>query len=505
MTSSNNVLEIESRTSAKPARSLREGWAVLVALMLAILVVTIDNTVLNVALPSISADLHAGTSQLQWIVNAYSLLFGGLLLTGGSLADRLGRRRVVLGGLAAFAGASALVLLVSSAPGLIALRALTGGAAAFLMPSTVALMYRAFEGPARATAIGIAGAAGALGFVVGPLLGGALLELFPWQSVFLINVPIAMVALALARAVIPPDLERSGGRTDLPGAALSVLAMVGLVATLIDGPDHGWGSALVVGPALGALVAGAAFVRWELRAPHPMLDVRTVARRMVAGPGAAQGAILFAVAGLLFLVTQQLQVLDGYSPIEAGLRTAPLALGLLGGGPVLTWGARRLGAPRTAALGMLIAAVAIAGIGLAIGHGYWPLAGGLLAVGVGLRVSITTAALAVLDGLPNEKAGIGAALGDTFQEIGGVLGVALLGSIFNAIYRADLPSSAPDAARSSLQGAVSLHDAALASAAREAFASGAQIALLACAGILAAVAVLARLTVSANLDLTEAQ
>jgi MFS family permease len=255
----------------------------LVALVLATLVVTIDNTILNVALPSISADLGAGTSQLQWTVNAYSLLFGGLLLTGGSLADRLGRRRVLVWGLAAFAAASALVLAVSSATELIALRALSGAAAAFLMPSTVALMYRGFEGRARTTAIGIAGAVAGLGFVVGPLVGGALLEVFPWQAVFRVNVPLAIVALALARTAIQPDAERSGERGDPIGTALSILAMLGLVAALIEGPEQGWGSPAVVGLALGGLVIGATFVWWELRAAHPMLDVRVIASRTVAG------------------------------------------------------------------------------------------------------------------------------------------------------------------------------------------------------------------------------
>jgi EmrB/QacA subfamily drug resistance transporter len=498
---SNNVLELEPGTT-RPATSLREGWKVLIALLLALLVVTVDNTVLNVALPSISADLHAGTSELQWIVNAYSLLFGGLLLTGGSVADRLGRRRILIGGLIAFAGASALVFFVASAPELIALRALSGAAAAFLMPSTIALMYRAFEGPARATAIGIAGAVAALGFAAGPVLGGGLLQILPWQAVFAINVPIAMVAVPLARTVIPADPERAGGRADVPGTALSVLAMGGLVAALIDGPEHGWTSAAVLIPALATIVAGTGFVLWELRAPHPMLDVRAVGRRTVTGPGAAQGALLFAVAGILFLLTQLLQVLDGYSPVEAGLRAAPIAVGLIGGGPVLTRSAR-LGTSRAAALGLLIAAVGIAGAAYGIAHGYLALAVGLVVLGVGVRITVTIAALAVLDGLPSEAAGMGAALGDAFQEIGGALGVALLGSIFNAVYRAELPSGAPDAARSSLQGALSLHDAALAAAARHAFTSGAQVALLVCAAILAVMALVARLTVPAGLDLTE--
>ncbi len=500
---SNDVLETKHRTSRGPATSLGEGWAVLVALMLAILVVTIDNTVLNVALPSISSDLDANTSELQWIVNAYSLLFGGLLLMGGSVADRLGRRRILLAGLVAFGSTSALVLLVRSATELIVLRGLSGAAAAFLMPATVALMYRAFEGPARAKAIGIAGAGAAFGFALGPVLGGALLQAFSWQSVFLINVPIVLIALPVARAVISPDGDRAGGTADVVGGLLSVLAMGGLVAALIDGPDRGWTSVGVLAPAIGALAAAGGFVRWELRAAHPMVDLRMIARRGVAGPGAVQAALMFAVAGLLFLLTQLLQVLDGYSPIAAGLRSVPVAVGLIGGGPVLTSGARRLGTSGAAALGLLITATGLGGVAFAIDHSYVVLAAGLLIVGVGVRVTITIAALAVLDGLPNQAAGIGAALGDTFQEIGGALGVALLGSVFNAIYRSDLPAGTPSAARSSLHGALTLHNPSLSNAARHAFTTGAQTALIVCAATLAAAAILASLTVPSGLDVTD--
>jgi hypothetical protein len=354
------------------------------------LVVTLDNTVLNVALPSIAADLHAGTSELQWIVNAYSLL------------------------------------------------------------------------------------------------------------------PAAAVALLLARAFVPADAEHTGGRADLTGTALSIVAMAAFVAALVDGSDHGWGSAAVVVPALAAVAAGAGFAWWELRAPQPMVDVRALARGAVAGPAAAQGASMFAAAGVLFLLTQQLQIVAGYSPIEAGLRTAPVALGLMLSGPLLTQGAQRLGTARTASLGLVLSAAAVAGLGVGVAHGYWPLAGGLFALGAGLRIVVTTAALAVLDGLPHEAAGVGAALGDTFQEVGGALGVALLGSIFNAVYRSGLPDAAPGAARASVQGALGLHDAALAGAARHAFASGAQAALLACAAILAAAAVVARRTVRDGCDLAAA-
>jgi MFS transporter, DHA2 family, multidrug resistance protein len=510
MLDSNNVLELERRPSAEPARTLRDGLPVLAALVLATLVVTVDNTMLNVALPSIARDLDASTGQLQWVVNAYSLLFGGLLLTGGSLADRLGRRRVLLGGLTAFACASLLVLSVSSAEGLIGVRAVTGACAAFLMPSTIALLYRSFEGPARATAVGIAGAAGALGFVLGPLIGGALLEVFAWQAVFVVNVPLAAVAGVVAWRAIPRDAPRArvdGGAAapaDLLGTALSLGAMLGLVAALVDGPDHGWLSAPVLGPAAGSLLCGLSFVRWELRAAHPMLDVRAVARRAVAGPGVVQLGLMLAISGSLFLITQQLQVVMGYSPIEAGVRSSPIAVGVIGGGALLSVVSRWWGAAWAAAVGMLGCSVAIAGVAVASPHGgYWPLAAGLLVFGAGVRMVITPAALAVLGGLPDEEAGIGAALADTFQEIGGALGVALLGSVFNEVYRHDLPAGAPGVARASVQGAVSAGDAGLAGAARDAFASGAQVALLVCAGILAVVAVVARLTIPDDLDLSE--
>ena len=504
MAYSNNVLEIDHRPIARPATSLREGWVVLTALILATLAVTVDNTVLNVALPSISADLHASTSELQWIVNAYGLVFGSLLLTGGSLADRIGRRRVLLAGLLAFSATSALVLLVHTATELIVLRALSGAAAAFLMPSTVALMYRTFEGSARATAIGIAGAIAGLGFVVGPLIGGVLLEFFAWQSVFLINVPIAILAIFLTRAAVPGDVERSGGRADLTGTALSVFSMSALVAVLIDGPDHGWTSALVVAFGLAALAGAATFVWWELRAAHPMIHIPTVARKPVLGPGAAQAGLMFAISGSLFLITQQLQVLHGYSPLQAGLRTAPIAVGLVCAGPVLSWSVKAFGPPTAAAIGLVLTAAALLLMALGVDDGYWPLAIGLFVIGVGARVTITVAALAVLDGLPNEEAGIGAGLGDTFQEIGGAVGVALVGSIFNAVYRSQLPASSPAAARSSLQAALDLHDGSVAAAARHAFASGAQIALLVCAAVVLLLAVVARRSIPRGLDITDA-
>ncbi|WCB93559.1 Antiseptic resistance protein [Baekduia alba] len=501
---SNNVLDPEQRTTTRPARTLREGWPVLAALILAILVVTVDNTVMNVALPSIAKDLDASNSQLQWIVNAYSLLFGGLLLTGGSLADRLGRRRVLLGGLGAFGGASLLVLVVSSAPALIGLRALTGACAAFLMPSTLSLMYRAFEGPVRGTVIGVAGAVGALGFVLGPLIGGALLEVFAWQSVFLVNVPLAWGALIVARAVLPADGERSTRGADVPGTVLSIGAMLGLVAALVDGPDRGWTSLAVLGPAFGALAAATAFVAWERRAAYPMLDVRLLARRRIVGPGAVQAALMMALTGTLFLITQQLQVVWGYSPVDAGLRSAPIAVGVIGGGSALALVARRFGSAWAAAAGLLVCAAAVVDVALTIRHGgYWPVAGGLLVFGAGVRMCITPTALAVLGGLPEEAAGIGAALADTFQEVGGAFGVALLGSVFNAVYRADLPDGAPAAARASLQGALGSGDGGLADAARGAFGSGAQVALLACAAILAGAAVIALRTVPGDLDLSD--
>jgi MFS family permease len=250
-----------------PAMTLRRGWPILLALTLATAAVIIDNTILNVALPSIAEHLRASESQLQWIGNAYSLLFGGLLLAAGNLADRLGRKRVLIGGLLAFGLTSALVVFVGGADQLIGLRALTGAAAAFVMPSTLALLYRVFDGPARMAAMTVWSMVTVLGFVGGPLLGGLILAHFSWQAVFLINIPVAALALLATVVWVPESADPSGNRADLPGAALSIAMLAGLVYGLVTGPVSGWTSPGALFGFGACVMAAGLFWRWNYTRP----------------------------------------------------------------------------------------------------------------------------------------------------------------------------------------------------------------------------------------------
>jgi EmrB/QacA subfamily drug resistance transporter len=497
------TVAVQQEPPAASQHTVRSQWPIVVALSIATAVVTLDNTVLNVALPSIARSLHSSTSGLQWIGNAYSLLFGGLLLTGGNLADRLGRRKVLLAGLAAFGAASALVVFVHGTGEVIALRALIGAAAAFVMPSTLALMFRLFEGPARATAMGVWGMIGALGFVGGPLLGGVILDHLSWHAVFLINVPVAAVAFVAIRLTTAESADPTDSRPDLMGTVLSVITMFAFVYTLITGPDDGWTSPRVLAAAALTAVALIAFVRWELRAPHPMLPIHHLRHASFAGPAVAEAVLMFSAFGSLFLLTQHLQIVSGYSPFDAGLRSAPIAAGTLITGPLVNLSARRFGTHWTAGIGYLMGAAGLVAIAIGLRHGYLPLAAGMVLIGGGLRMSITPVAIALVDALPKERAGMGSALNDTFQEIGGALGVALLGSIFNVVYRQHLPPGASAAVRSSIVNAVSQPDVALAAHARFAFDAGMQTAAFCCAALMAAVAVLAVQTLPHSMDLSE--
>ena len=496
------LLDTNTAAAATP-RTLRKSWPILIALTLATLVVTVDNSVLNVALPSIARELHAGTGELQWIGNAYSLLFGGLLLTGGNLADRLGRKRVLLFGLVGFGGASALVVFVHSGGQLIALRALIGAAAAFVMPGTLALIYRVFDGPMRATAMALWGAIGAIGFVGGPLLGGLLLDHFSWHAVFLVNVPIAAVAFLGTAVAVPESADRTTARADLVGTALSIVTMAAFVYALVTGPDSGWTSPNVLLADVGCLTGLGAFVLWELRVEHPMVPIAMLRRIAFAGPAIAEAALMFAALGSLFLLTQQLQFVDGYSPLQAGLRTAPVAIGALASGFPGIRLARRFGSNAGAMAGYLLCAVGLAILAVGVRDGYWTLAVGMFLFGAGMRMSITPVAVAVIDALPKERAGMGSALNDTFQEVGAAFGVALLGSVFNVVYRAALPSGAPSAVRASVVNAAATHDPALTTAAYHAFGSGLQIAMCIGAVVMALVALVAFKTVRPDLDVSE--
>jgi EmrB/QacA subfamily drug resistance transporter len=463
-------------------------WPIMVALMLATAVIMLDNSVLNVALPTIGAQLHASTSQLQWIVTAYSLTFGGLLLTTGNLADRLGRKRVLAVGLSVMAVGSALVLLAHSAVALTAIRALVGVGAAIAMPSTLSLVYVTFAGPIRQKAVGIWSTVSMAGLILGPPVAGLMLSRLSWEWLFLINIPVALVAVPVVLAVIPESTEATGEPADLPGAVLSVGFMGALIYALSSGPEYGWGAPRVLA-AFGAVVVLLALFCWrQLVARHPMLDLRAVASRAFAVPAVVEGVAFLAMASIMFIQTQLVQVVLGYSAFAAGLLTLPVIAVMAAFNGVITKLSTRVPARYVIAGGLATVAVGTLAIA-ADPTSIWAIIGGMCVVMVGVRASLTTVAIEIINALPRERAGMGSALNDTFQEIGGALGVALLGALANQAYRAALPADAPATVRSSITGAAG--DPGWLEVARHAYTHGATVAFIAGAALLVLVGGLA--------------
>jgi MFS transporter, DHA2 family, multidrug resistance protein len=480
---------VTSPAAADPEQ-LRIGsrWPVIVALMLASAVIMLDNTVLNVALPKIGVELHASIAQLQWVVTAYSLTFGGLLLTAGNLSDRLGRKRVLVAGLLIMASGSVLVLLARSAWTLTAIRALTGVGAALAMPSTLSLLYTNFRGPVRQKAVGIWMSMSLAGVVLGPVLAGAMLAHLSWKWLFLINIPVAALAVPVILTFIPESGNATGEPADIPGAVLSVGFMGALIYALTSGPGYGWLSARVVTALAAAAALVALFCRRELTARHPLLDLRAAACRAFAVPAIVEGAAYLALTAVMFIQTQLLQLVLGYTPLTAGLLLIP-GIAVMAGA---SWPVAKL-SKRVPARSMIAAGLGTVAAGtLAIAaspSSAWAIVAGMCVVMAGVRASLTTVAIEVVDALPPERAGIGTALNDTFQEIGGALGVALLGALLNQSYRAALPAGTPQAVRASITGAIT--DPAWLAAARHAFAHGATVAFASCAALLALTGALA--------------
>jgi len=421
-------------------------WVILGVICLAQLVVLLDNTVLNVAIPVLTTDLGASTADIQWMINAYALVQSGLLLTAGSLADRYGRKLLLMAGLVLFGAGSAWAAFAQDSAQLIAARAGMGVGGALLATTTLAVIMQVFDDEERPRAIGLWGAVSSLGFAAGPLLGGALLDHFWWGSIFLINLPVAALGLLAVARLVPETKTPEGKRPDLLGAALSTLGMVGVVYAIISGPEHGWSSPQVLLPAAGGALALAAFVRWELHVPFPMLDMGFFTNRRFNGAVAGGLLVAFGMAGSLFLLTQHLQLVLGYDALQAGLRTAPLALtivclNLAGIGAKLL---AELGAARSIALGMSLLAAgltAVAVLGSGPGAHYGGMLAGLLLMGAGIALAMPAMATAVMSSIPPAKAGAGAGVQGTITEFGGGLGVAILGAILGSRFAAHLPGA----------------------------------------------------------------
>jgi EmrB/QacA subfamily drug resistance transporter len=418
-------------------------WVALGVLCLSLLVIVIDNTIVNVALPTLALELDAGVSELQWVVDAYTLSFAGLLLLAGTLGDRYGRRRTLLAGLALFGAASAAAAWSGSAGLLIACRALMGAGAAFIMPATLSLIVGIFADPReRATAVGLWAATAGLGVALGPVAGGVLLDRFWWGSIFVVNVPLCAIAIVVGRRVVPESRDPAVRRLDWAGAALSAAGLLALVWAVIEAPNAGWTSVKVLAAfALAALALGA-FVVQQRRASDPLLDLRLFRNPRFTAASATVMVLFFALFGFLFLATQYLQLVLGYSPSAAGVRVLPYALAMIVFAPSSAKLVERFGTKSVATLGMALfsAGLAVAAT-VGEGTGYGRLAVAFVLMGAGMGLAGAPATESIMSALPPERANIGSAVNDTTRELGGALGVAIVGSLASSLYADRAPGS----------------------------------------------------------------
>jgi len=476
-------------------------WLTLAVLCVPLLIVSLDNTVLNVALPTLVRDLHASDSELQWIVDAYVLVFGGLMLVSGSVADRVGRKWTFLVGLAVFALCSTWAAFSNSSRMLIAARASMGLGATLIMPATLAIITNTFtDRGERQRALGIwAGTTGA-GVALGPIVGGLLLAHFAWGSVFLINVPIALLGLAAGIAFVPNSRNEHAQRLDLVGSMLSILGLGLVLWSVIEAPVHGWTSAEVLGTGVGGIVTLAGFGVWESRTSHPMLRLRFFRQAGFSGAIASTATMSFALMGMLFVLTQFLQFQLGYSALQAGIRMLPAAGAIAVVAPLSAIVVRRLGTKLTVALGLALVTGGLWQIsGATVTTTYSGVLAGAIMIGVGAGLVMPASTGSLMGTLPLEHTGVGSATNGTFLNIGGALGVAILGSIMATRYQHQLGASAaihplPGAVRQTALGSlgaalqIATHvggvlGAAVAAAARIAFVSGMSLALEIAAGV----------------------
>ena len=455
-----------------PDRNPRR-WLILAVLCLSMLVVVIDNMVLNIAIPSLIRDLRASNADIQWIIDAYILVFAGLLLTAGSLSDRYGRRRGLVTGMVIFGGASVVATFCQTPGQLIAVRAVMGAGAAFLMPGTLSILTTVFDDAERKKAIAVWSSVLMLGALGAPLAGGLLLQHFWWGSIFLMNVPVAALGIVAALAVIP-ESRGPAGRTDPLGALLSTVGMTGLVWGVINSAKDGW-SAPTVGGFVVAAISLSAFALWERRVAEPMLPIKLFRDRDFGGASLSIVLLSFSAGGVVLALTQYLQFVLGYDPLRAGLAFIPMlvtAMAFNGIGVVVD---KKLGTRVALASGLLLVAGGfgvLASIGPA--DGYLKLAIALVVIGAGSGTAGPAAYGTLLAALPPERAGVGSAVNDTVQQVGSALSVAVLGSVLVTAYRAALPGGVPADARHSIGDALRIAattgDAGLAEAAKGAFA-----------------------------------
>ena len=441
----------------------RRGFA-LAALCTAALVISLDTTIVNVALPSLVRQLHASTTNLQWVVDAYSMVFAALILTAGSLGDRLGRKGTLIVGLGLFGVASLAGSAGTTVQQLIAARAVMGLGAALIFPATLSLISNIFtERAERAKAIGLWGATTGVGIAMGPIVGGWLLGRFWWGSVFLFMAPVAAAVAIGVALVVPPSRDPRTPPLDWAGLALSSAGMGALVFTIIEAPGWGWGSARTIAGFVTSIAVLAGFLLVERRRRHPMLDVGLFRNpRFTAASGAVTVAF-FALSGFIFLVTQFFQFLKAYSPLATGIRLLPVAGSVAVASLVGTRLAVRAGNKLVVTSGLIVLSGALLWISTAsAATPYLEIAGQMILLGTGMGLTSAPATEAIMGVVPKEKAGVGSAVNDATRLLGGTLGVAVIGSVSASLYAswlistlpAGLPPAAVQAAKGSVGGAI---------------------------------------------------
>ncbi|MDQ2839399.1 MAG: DHA2 family efflux MFS transporter permease subunit, partial [Actinomycetota bacterium] len=412
-------------------------WAILAVLCLSVFLALVDNTIVNVALPSISKQLHAATSDLQWIVDAYSLVFAAFLLVGGSLGDRYGRKGALQVGLVAFGGFSAFAGLSVSTDVLIVARCLMGLAAALIFPATLAILTNTFtDARERSAAVGIWTGITGLGVALGPITGGILLQHFSWSSVFFATVPIAVVALALGTWLLPTSRDPAAPRLDLVGFALSIAGVAAVVYTTIEAPTRGWADPVTLAGYGAGVALVVAFAVWERRVDEPMLDVTLFRNIRFSAASFSIAAAFFGLFGFIFLITQYFQLVHGYSPLSAGVHTLPFAIGVGAAAPFAPVFARRLGTKAVVPAGLVLmgAGFFVASTLGSTSSFFGPVIVSMVLMAVGLGLVTAPSTDAILAVLPPGKAGVGSAVNDVTRELGGTFGVAVVGAVFSSVY-----------------------------------------------------------------------
>ncbi len=475
----------------------RIRWITLSVLSLSLVIIGLDNTILNVALPTLVRELGASASELQWMVDSYVLVFAGLLLTMGALGDRFGRKLALTAGLVIFGVASVFAAFADTAATLIIARSFMGVGGALIMPATLSIITNIFTGAERGRAIAAWAAVAGLGIVIGPALGGWLLEHFWWGSVFLINVVISAIAIALGFFLVPESKDPEATPLDPLGAVLSVGGLVSLVYAIIEAPAKGWTDGIVLAGFVLAFVLLGAFIWWERRTEHPMLRLEFFRNPRFSAASGAITMVFFAMFGTVFLLTQYLQFVLGFSPLEAGIRVMPVATMIISA-PLSARLVEKIGTKIVVAVGLTVVAIAMAWLALIdIDSGYGHVAATLVLLGLGMGAAMAPATESIMGSLPLAKAGVGSAMNDTTRQIGGALGVAILGSILASVYGNEmgpalvgLPPEAASFAGDSVGGAIGVANqiggeagAALIAAANHAFVGAMSSAVWVAAGI----------------------